>query len=75
MNIIPLSNHVELKTIFRQKDEMFRNILSEIRIGEISQKNIETCTSLVGREYDMEANLHIIPIQILSTRNIICYVS
>ena len=74
-NIIPRSNHVELKTIFRQKDETFRNILSEIRIGEISLKNIEILTSLVGREYDMEANHNIIPIQILSTRNEVAFVN
>jgi ATP-dependent DNA helicase PIF1 len=67
--VIPLANHIELKTIFRQKDEVFRNILNEIRIGELSQKNKEILQGMVGRKYNPDENNGIIPLQILPTRN------
>jgi ATP-dependent DNA helicase PIF1 len=68
-NVIPLENHIELKTIFRQKDPIFREILNEIRIGELSQKNKEILQKHVGRKYIPEDHNGIIPIQILPTRN------
>jgi ATP-dependent DNA helicase PIF1 len=68
-NVIPLVNHIELKTIFRQKDEVFRNILNEIRIGILSQKNKEILQGLVGRKYKPDENNGVIPLQILPTRN------
>lgn len=68
-NVIPLVNHIELKTIFRQKDPLFREILNEIRIGELSQKNKEILQKHVGRKYIPEDHNGIIPIQILPTRN------
>lgn len=68
-HVIPLENHVELKTIFRQKDPIFRSILNEIRIGELSETNNKILQSYVGRKYNAEEHNGILPIQILSTRN------
>jgi ATP-dependent DNA helicase PIF1 len=68
-DVIPLENHVELKTIFRQKDQIFRNILNEVRIGELSQANKEILQSRVGVKYNPEDHNGIIPIEILPTRN------
>lgn len=66
--VIPLENHIELKTIFRQKDEIFKNILNEVRIGELSEESKEILKSYVGRKYEPKEDNRIIPIQILPTR-------
>lgn len=39
-NIIPLANHIQLHTIFRQRDPKYIQILNEIRQGQLSQENI-----------------------------------
>ena len=72
---IPLQNHIELKTVFRQKDEIFRNILNEIRMGEISKMSEDVLKSLVGKEYDAESHFGIIPLQILPTRREVSFVN
>jgi ATP-dependent DNA helicase PIF1 len=43
-------NHVELKTIFRQTDPVYKEILSEIRRGQISEANAAILSGYVGRE-------------------------
>jgi ATP-dependent DNA helicase PIF1 len=45
-------NHIELETIFRQTDKPYIEILSEIRRGQLSEKNIEVLKQYVKREYD-----------------------
>ncbi len=67
-NVIPLKNHIELKTIFRQKDEVLKKILNEVRVGELSNENKKILQSYVGRKYCPEDHNGIIPIQILPTR-------
>lgn len=66
--VISLENHIELKTIFRQKDEKFKKILNEVRIGELSLESKEILKSYVGRKYESDEHNGIIPIQILPTR-------
>lgn len=41
LTVFGWDQHIELKTIFRQKDEIYINILLEIRRGKISEDNIE----------------------------------
>jgi ATP-dependent DNA helicase PIF1 len=67
-NVIRLENHIELKTIFRQKDETLKSILNEVRIGELSESNKTILQSYVGRKYCPEEHNGILPIQILPTR-------
>ena len=67
-NVIPMKNHIELKTIFRQKDETLKTILNEVRIGELSSENKKVLQSFVGRKYCPDEHNGIIPIQILPTR-------
>ena len=43
-------NHIELKTIFRQQDPTYINILQEIRQGEISESSIEILSQHVNRK-------------------------
>lgn len=66
--VIPLQNHIELKTIFRQTDNVFREILNEIRIGHLSPKNNDILQNRVGIVYNPEEHNGIIPIRIMSTR-------
>jgi ATP-dependent DNA helicase PIF1 len=47
-------HHIELKTIFRQTDKKYIEILSQIRTGELSPENIDILNKYVKREYDPE---------------------
>jgi len=58
-------NHIELKTIYRQNDDVFKNILNEIRVGQLSDANKEILKQYVGRPLPT----HVIPTKILSTRS------
>jgi ATP-dependent DNA helicase PIF1 len=49
-SVFSLKNHVELKTIFRQTDPAYVKILSEIRIGELSNESKEILQGYVKRE-------------------------
>lgn len=61
---IPLYNHIELKTIFRQKDPVFRSMLNEIRLGYISEDNARILQNRVG----VQPTNTMIPIQIVATK-------
>ena len=45
-------NHVELKTVFRQKDPVYKEILNGIRVGNIDTKNITVLNSCLNRVFD-----------------------
>jgi ATP-dependent DNA helicase PIF1 len=49
-SVFQIQNHVELKTIFRQTDPIYKEILMEIRRGTISDANAEILKKYVGRE-------------------------
>ena len=46
-----LENHIELITIFRQTDNLYIEILMQIRKGELSEENKKILQSYVKREY------------------------
>jgi ATP-dependent DNA helicase PIF1 len=46
-------NHIILKTIFRQTDPVFTNILNQVRLGYIDEENIAILSSLMNRERDI----------------------
>lgn len=54
--VIPLDNHIELNTMFRQKDPKYIEILSQVRKGELSDQNIDTLREHSKRTYDIELN-------------------
>jgi ATP-dependent DNA helicase PIF1 len=44
--VFPLKNHIELKHIFRQEDDIYKNILNQVRRGELDSESIaiiQTC--------------------------------
>ena len=49
-------NHIELKTIFRQTDPKYIEILQQIRRGALTRDNVELLHTYVNREYDAESN-------------------
>ena len=49
-DVFPIENHIELKTMFRQKDPEYISILKEIRIGNISEKSVEILNKYIGRK-------------------------
>ena len=52
--VFPIENNIELKTIFRQNDPKYIEILSQVRKGELSNENIEILQKYVKREYNPE---------------------
>ena len=49
--VFSIDHHIELKTMFRQSDPKYIEILAQIRRGDISSKNIEILHGYVKREY------------------------
>jgi ATP-dependent DNA helicase PIF1 len=49
--VFPLENNIQLTTLFRQTDDLYKQILSEIRCGEISEESKEILRKYVKREY------------------------
>ena len=50
LTAFPWKNHIELKHIFRQEDDVYKRILNQIRRGEIDEESIEILKGCVGRE-------------------------
>ena len=49
-NTISLENHIELTTIFRQTDPLYKSILLQVRTGELDATNKAILQGYVGRE-------------------------
>jgi ATP-dependent DNA helicase PIF1 len=58
---------IELKKIFRQTDEIYSNILNQIREGRIKRRSNELLLEYVGREID--PNLVAEPTKLFPTKN------
>jgi ATP-dependent DNA helicase PIF1 len=54
--VIPLDNHIELNTMFRQRDPKYIEILSQVRRGELSEENTHILIEHSKRKYDVELN-------------------
>ena len=53
-NIFSIENHILLKTIFRQTDPLYREILNQIRVGNLDEEKIAILQQYIGREFDSE---------------------
>jgi len=62
------ANHIQLTTIFRQKDPVYIEILSQIRKGKLDEKNIQILQKYVKRKYDTLVNEGIIPTKLFPIR-------
>jgi ATP-dependent DNA helicase PIF1 len=66
--IFPPNQHILLKTIFRQTDPIYREILNEIRVGELSEDKIKILRECVGRKVDQEKHAGCIPPKLFAIR-------
>ena len=62
-----LTNHIELRTMFRQKDPIFQSILLNVRKGTIEPDQIVLLQKHVNREYNSEENNGVIPTKLFPT--------
>ncbi len=60
--------HVQLKRIFRQVDDLYVEILNEMRKGQISSKNAEILGKYVNREYNPADYGGFVPTKLCPTR-------
>jgi ATP-dependent DNA helicase PIF1 len=74
-DIFPLENHVELKTLFRQKDPIYIDILMQIRNGRIDDRGREILKSRVNKPYDLSGNNGCIPTKLYPTRDKVEYMN
>ena len=51
MRIFAIENHIQLKTMFRQTDSVYIDILNEIRVGKLSESGKTVLQKYVNREY------------------------
>jgi ATP-dependent DNA helicase PIF1 len=68
-------NHVELKTMFRQRDPVYVGILSQIRKGALAEENIKLLQTYVKREYDPDLHNGCVPTKIFPIRSKVDYVN
>lgn len=60
-------NHVELKTVFRQKDPVYKEILNGIRVGNvISAENIAVLNSCLQRPFDKSKHNGCVPTKLFA---------
>jgi ATP-dependent DNA helicase PIF1 len=68
-------NHIELKTIFRQKDPVYIDILMQVRNGIISDENKKILQQYLNREYDTEKNNGCVPTKLFAIRSKVDFVN
>lgn len=62
-------NHIELKKIFRQKDEEYCKILNEIREGRLKRSSLNKLLEQVSKNKEDNKSTEIIPTKLFPVRN------
>jgi ATP-dependent DNA helicase PIF1 len=73
LEAFPLENHILLKTIFRQSDPTYQNILNQIREGKLKQKSNKILLDLVTKSID--ENIRIKPTKLFPLRSQVDYIN
>jgi len=68
-------NQIMLKTIFRQNDPTYKNILMQIREGELDEENTKILYKYLNREFDETAHNGCVPTKIFPLRTKVDYVN
>ena len=63
-----LNHHIELTTIYRQKDDVYKSILNEIRIGQLSDENQRLLKARVNQTYCAADHGGVVPMKIFATK-------
>ena len=69
LSTFPIDNHIVLNTMFRQSDSVFRRILKNVRMGSITDDDVESLNNCVDREFDLEAHQGVVPAKLFPTKN------
>jgi ATP-dependent DNA helicase PIF1 len=69
LDVFPLTNHIELKTIFRQKDPLYIDILSQIRKGGLDEEKRNLLNTYVKRDFDVAKHSGCVPVKLFALRN------
>jgi ATP-dependent DNA helicase PIF1 len=64
----PLDNHVQLTTLYRQNDAEYKNILNNIRIGNITPTIVQRLNSCVNRKFDKNEHNGCIPTKLFAIK-------
>ena len=75
LTVIPWDNHIELNTMFRQKDPKYIEILSQIRQGALSPGNAKLLEGYVGRKYNPDENNGIVISKLFPVRSRVDYIN
>ena len=65
----PIDNHIVLNTMFRQSDNMFRRILKNVRMGTVTDDDVEALNKCVDRDFDLKAHQGVVPAKLFPTKN------
>jgi ATP-dependent DNA helicase PIF1 len=68
-------SQIELKTIFRQNDPIYTNILTQIRQGELDEENTNILKKYVKRQFDEKNHNGCIPTKIFPLRTKVDYLN
>lgn len=68
-------NHIQLTTIFRQKDPVFVNILSQVRKGRLNKDCIDILRKHLNRPYDASKYNGLVPTKLFPIRSKVDYIN
>ena len=68
-SVFKMENHIQLKTIFRQTDPVYVEILNQIRTGKLDTENTKLLQQYVNRKYDAEKHNGSIPTKLYPLRS------
>ena len=63
-----LNHHIELTTIYRQRDDVYKSILNEVRVGRLSDENQKLLKARVNQTYCPEDHGGVLPMKIFATK-------
>jgi ATP-dependent DNA helicase PIF1 len=66
--VFSLENHIQLRTIFRQADPKYKEILLQIRDGTLTKENADLLQGHVKRTFNSEEHNGCIPTKLFPTR-------
>jgi len=68
LKTFPIDNHIVLKTMFRQDDEVFRRILGNVRMGIADPTDVAVLKKYLNRSFDYEKYQGVIPTKLFPTK-------
>ena len=67
-NTFPLDNHIEFTKLFRQKDQLYKNILNNIREGKIDPKDMVVLRTRLNISYNKDEHNGVVPTKLFATK-------